>query len=165
MSEHLHERIQCKTIFATHYHELTQLADEFASVRNFNVVVKEVGERILFLHRLQPGGADRSYGIDVGRLAGLPAEVIARARALLAILEGEQIVAALSGRSASKPFAQRPVDQLALFSTAEIHPVLARLREMDTNSMTPLEALATLAHLATNARLDPVTSTGRQVAE
>jgi DNA mismatch repair protein MutS len=98
VSEHLHERIGCKTVFATHYHELTQLADEFASVRNYNVEVKERGERILFLHRLKPGGADRSYGIEVGRLAGLPRPVIERARALLALLEGEQIVAALGGK-------------------------------------------------------------------
>ena len=97
VSEHLHERIGCKTVFATHYHELTQLADEFASVRNYNVDVRESGDRILFLHRLKPGGADRSYGIEVGRLAGLPQPVIARARALLKLLEGEQIVAALSG--------------------------------------------------------------------
>ena len=79
VSEHLHERIGCKTVFATHYHELTQLADEFASVRNYNVDVRESGDRILFLHRLKPGGADRSYGIEVGRIAGLPQPVIARA--------------------------------------------------------------------------------------
>ena len=78
-------------MFATHYHELTQLADELVAVRNYNVDVKEVGEKILFLHRLKPGGADRSYGIEVGRLAGLPAPVIARARALLALLESEQL--------------------------------------------------------------------------
>ena len=98
VSEHLHARVGCKTVFATHYHELTQLADEFEAVRNFNVAVREAGDRILFLHRLQPGGADRSYGIEVGRLAGLPAPVIARARELLKVLESEQLVPAVPGR-------------------------------------------------------------------
>ncbi|HEX6535780.1 MAG TPA: DNA mismatch repair protein MutS, partial [Gemmatimonadaceae bacterium] len=71
VSEHLHDRTGCKTVFATHYHELTQLADELVSCRNYNVVVREVGDEVLFLHKLAPGGADRSYGIEVGRLAGL----------------------------------------------------------------------------------------------
>jgi DNA mismatch repair protein MutS len=93
-------------VFATHYHELTQLADELDAVRNYNVAVREVAgpnggaPQVLFLHRLQPGGADRSYGIEVGRLAGLPAPVLARAREVLALLEGEgaQMASAL-GRS------------------------------------------------------------------
>src|SRR5262249_24486455 len=104
VSEHLHDGLGCKTVFATHYHELVQLADELVALRNYNVAGKEAGEKILFLHRLQPGGADRSYGIEVGRLAGLPPAVITRARALLALLEGEQIVASLSGnRAAASP--------------------------------------------------------------
>jgi DNA mismatch repair protein MutS len=70
VSEHLHDHIGCKTVFATHYHELTQLSDELEGMRNYNVAVREVGDAILFLHRLQPGGADRSYGIEVGRLPG-----------------------------------------------------------------------------------------------
>src|SRR2546428_12889659 len=71
VTECLHNSIGCKTIFATHYHELTQLTEELEHVRNFNVAVREVGEEIVFLHRLQPGGADRSYGISVGPLAGV----------------------------------------------------------------------------------------------
>ncbi len=160
VSEHLHERIGCKTVFATHYHELTQLADEFVSVRNYNVEVRESGERILFLHRLKPGGADRSYGIEVGRLAGLPKPVIARARALLKLLEGEQIVAALSGKaSAASRGARAPVDQLGLFAPEFPHPVVERLREIDPNTLTPLEALALLAQLAAEARAEPGTAT------
>src|SRR4029079_7004056 len=89
VSEFLHDLLGCKTVFATHYHELTQLADELVAVRNYNVQVREVGDQILFLHRLQPGGADRSYGIEVGKLAGLPEPVIARARDVLSLLEGE----------------------------------------------------------------------------
>jgi DNA mismatch repair protein MutS len=156
VSEHLHERIGCKTVFATHYHELTQLADEFVSVRNYNVEVRESGERILFLHRLKPGGADRSYGIEVGRLAGLPKPVIARARALLKLLEGEQIVAALSGKaSAASRVPRAPVDQLGLFAPDVPHPVVERLREIDANTLTPLEALALIAQLAAEARAEP----------
>jgi DNA mismatch repair protein MutS len=158
VSEHLHERIGCKTVFATHYHELTQLADEFASVRNYNVAVRENGDRILFLHRLKPGGADRSYGIEVGRLAGLPKPVIARARALLKLLEGEQLVAALSGKvGAAQRAPQAPVDQLGLFAADLPHPVVERLRGVDPNTLTPLEALALLAQLVAEARAEPGT--------
>ncbi|MFI5232148.1 MAG: DNA mismatch repair protein MutS [Gemmatimonadales bacterium] len=156
VSEHLHERIGCKTVFATHYHELTQLADEFTSVRNYNVEVRESGDRILFLHRLKPGGADRSYGIEVGRLAGLPKPVITRARALLKLLEGEQLVAALSGKAGIAARAPRPSgDQLGLFGSEPPHPVVERLRDMDVNTITPLEALALLAQLTVEARAEP----------
>ena len=156
VSEHLHERIGCKTVFATHYHELTQLADEFVSVRNYNVDVRESGDRILFLHRLKPGGADRSYGIEVGRLAGLPQPVIARARALLKLLEGEQIVAALSGKAGIAARAPRAdTDQLGLFGPERTHPVVERLREIDVNTLTPLEALALLAQLTAESRAEP----------
>ncbi|MCC7002974.1 MAG: DNA mismatch repair protein MutS [Gemmatimonadaceae bacterium] len=163
VSEHLHERVGCKTVFATHYHELTQLADEFVSVRNYNVAVQEVGERILFLHRLKPGGADRSYGIEVGRLAGLPAPVIARARALLRVLEGEQLVPALGGavRAGSAAgvatgsgarSAPLPADQLGLFGAALPDPIVERLKGVDANALTPMQALALLADLSADAR-------------
>jgi DNA mismatch repair protein MutS len=168
VSEHLHERVECKTVFATHYHELTQLADELSAVRNFNVAVQEVGEKILFLHRLRPGGADRSYGIEVGRLAGLPAPVIARARALLRVLESEQLVPALGTApttantehtedSASRrqrragPDSMRNggavPDQLGLFARPTPHPVVERLRTLDPDSLTPRQALEILAEL------------------
>jgi len=118
--------------------------------------VRESGERILFLHRLRPGGADRSYGIEVGRLAGLPQPVIARARALLKLLEGEQIVAALSGRAGIAARAPRSSgDQLGLFASDLPHPVVERLREIDVNTLTPLEALALLAQLSADARVEP----------
>ena len=170
VSEHLHERVGCKTVFATHYHELTQLADEFVSVRNYNVAVQETGERILFLHRLRPGGADRSYGIEVGRLAGLPAPVIARARALLKVLEGEQLVPALGsvatgaalgaapgaapavgGAAKSRRAAPAP-DQFGLFTVVVPDPLVLRLQGVDTDALTPLQALALLADLAADAR-------------
>jgi DNA mismatch repair protein MutS len=154
VSEHLHERVGCKTIFATHYHELVQLADELVAVRNYNVGVREVGDQILFLHRLQPGGADRSYGIEVGRLAGLPTAVITRAREVLALLEGEaeHLVPALApaGRGVRTPRAA-DADQLALFGLAP-HAVVDRLRQIDANTLTPLAALQLVAELADQAR-------------
>lgn len=166
VSEHLHDRVGCKTVFATHYHELTQLANELVAVRNYNVAVREAGEEVLFLHRLQPGGADRSYGIEVGRLAGLPAPVIARARALLRLLEGEDLAAALTMETAGTAetaeaairrgrrrggAAEREKAQLGLFGT-EPHPLLKHLATLDTNQMTPMEALTKLATLVEEAR-------------
>src|SRR2546428_9031356 len=93
VTECLHNSIGCKTIFATHYHELTQLTEELEHVRNFNVAVREVGEEIVFLHRLEPGGADRSYGIHVGRLAGLPAPAVTPGWQVLQLVEAGPNVA------------------------------------------------------------------------
>jgi DNA mismatch repair protein MutS len=158
VTEHLHSVTGCKTVFATHYHELAQLADELDGVRNFNVSVREVADRVLFLHRLEPGRADRSYGIEVGRLAGLPDAVLQRAREVLRQLEGEQWAAALGasragGSPAGRPGTRRadPGDQLPLFSPA-VHPIVAKLATIDPNSMTPLDALTLLAALAQDAR-------------
>jgi DNA mismatch repair protein MutS len=161
VSEHIHNAVGCKTIFATHYHELVQLADELEAVRNYNVGVREVGDHVLFLHRLQPGGADRSYGIEVGKLAGLPEAVIARARDVLRLLEGEaerMVPTLTSGTPAGVRGSRRagvpaaPTDQLGLFAPALPHPVVERLRETDVNSLTPLAALQLLAELAERAR-------------
>jgi DNA mismatch repair protein MutS len=144
VTEHLHNVVGCKTIFATHYHELTRLADELVAVRNYNVSVREVGDRILFLHRLQPGGADRSYGIEVGRLAGLPDSVVARARSTLRELERS------TSRSGVDAGRAAPADQLPLFAHAE-HPVLQRLRDIDPDATTPRQALDMLAELVREA--------------
>ncbi|HVH67353.1 MAG TPA: DNA mismatch repair protein MutS [Gemmatimonadales bacterium] len=140
VTEFLHSTIGCKTIFATHYHELTQLTEELAHARNFNVAVREAGEEIVFLHRLEPGGADRSYGIHVGRLAGLPASVVERAWQVLALLEAGHHVA----HKAPPP---RPdADQLGLFGpSGSAHPILSELGRLDVNALSPLEALNRLA--------------------
>lgn len=151
VSEHLHNAVGCKTIFATHYHELTQLADNLVAVRNYNVQVREVGDQVLFLHRLQPGGADRSYGIEVGRLAGLPPTVLRRATELLRLLEAEQIVPR-SGRASAVPTSSAD-DQLALFGTAT-HPAVERLRNVEPNTMTPIQALEMLAQLVDEVKRD-----------
>jgi len=148
VSEHLHNKLGCKTIFATHYHELTQLADNLEAVRNYNVQVREVGDQVLFLHRLQPGGADRSYGIEVGRLAGLPKPVIDRAKELLRSLEAEQIVPR-SKRASGQ--ARITGDQLALFGAA-IHPVIEELKRLEPNTITPLQALEMLSRLVDEAK-------------
>lgn len=170
VSEHLHDEVGCKTVFATHYHELTQLADELPAVRNFNVRVREVGDQVLFLHTLDPGGADRSYGIEVGRLAGLPAPVLQRARTLLRQLEGGHLIGGSSAPAKSgarRAGGAKAADgQFGLFASGtsdagtatEVavqtvpHPVVDSLRGMDPNTMTPLQALETLARLVSDAQ-------------
>jgi len=151
VTEHLHEHIGCKAIFATHYHELTQLADRFAGVTNLNVAVREVGDDIVFMRRLETGGADRSYGIQVARLAGVPRSVIDRARELLIELEGthSQGGEGLGRKSARQPAAALGIDQLALFAPAPPadHPVLRRLRDLTLDQITPIEALNLLDEL------------------
>jgi DNA mismatch repair protein MutS len=147
VTEQLHERNGAKTIFATHYHELTQLADLLPSLVNFNVAVREAGQDIVFLHHLRPGGADRSYGIEVGRLAGLPKEVLARAREILLELEGAHSGGGigLGRRGAGRPASAPPADQLSLFHMPD--PVVERLRALDVDALTPLQALNLLAEL------------------
>jgi len=140
VTEHLHDRIGCKTIFATHYHELTQLTETLHHSRNWNVAVKEAGHDIVFLHRVEPGGTDRSYGVHVARLAGLPNDVVSRAREILALLESGHHVA---GKSPPMP---PDSSQLGLFAP-EGHRVLQEIRELNPEMMTPIEALSRLVEL------------------
>jgi DNA mismatch repair protein MutS len=146
VTEHLHEKVGAKTIFATHYHELTQLADLLPALVNCNVAVREVGDDIIFLHRLQVGGADRSYGIEVGRLAGLPPVVVARAREILRELEGAHSGGGEGLGRFGRHGPELRREQLSLFAPAE-HPAVDRLRKADINSLTPLQALNLLAEL------------------
>ena len=128
---HNHPQLRAKTLFATHYHELTQLADLLPGVRNYNVAVSEADGRVVFLHKIIPGGADRSYGIHVGQLAGLPRPVVQRADEILHQLE------ASSGRAVKiNPLAPK---QLALFP--ETNPLLDELKSIDVNGLSPIEAL------------------------
>ena len=152
VTEHLHEVVGAKTIFATHYHELTQLGELLPAVRNLNVAVRESGEDIVFLRRLEEGGADRSYGIQVARLAGMPAAIVERAKELLAELEGKRTrEGGCPGREgAHRPASATPPGQLSLFAAeAELR---ARLREIDLDNMTPLESMRLLAELQRLAR-------------
>jgi len=148
VTEHLHEKIGAKTIFATHYHELTQLGDLLPGVVNMNVSVREVGEEIVFLRRLEEGGADRSYGIQVARLAGLPGEVIARARELLTELEGTHTSGGegLGRFGAHRPASAPSLDQLSFFAAGD-PPWLKQLRAIDPETMTPKGALELLFDL------------------
>jgi DNA mismatch repair protein MutS len=98
IAEYLHNQVGCRTLFATHYHELAQLADKLPRLRNCNVLVQESGDGIVFLHRIAPGSADRSYGIHVAQLAGVPEEVLERAREVLHELEGRHLEAKPAGR-------------------------------------------------------------------
>jgi DNA mismatch repair protein MutS len=150
VTEHIHERIGAKTVFATHYHELTQIADLLPAAAAYNVAVKEVGDDIVFLRRLERGGADRSYGVQVARLAGLPAEVIERARQILHDLEGVEVGSGRGfGRRGRLP-GSLDRSQLSLFQEPE-SPVLERLRNLTPEEMTPMEALALLVELKRQA--------------
>jgi DNA mismatch repair protein MutS len=118
------------------------------------VAVREAGEQIVFLHRLQPGAADRSYGIEVGRLAGLPGAVIDRARQVLALLEGEHLAEGLAAPGERRGPASRaePVPaQLGLFAAGP-HPLVERIAAIDVNTMTPVQAITALASLVEEAR-------------
>jgi len=140
--EYLHARVRAKTLFATHYFELTDLAEQLSGVKNYHVSVKETGGGIVFLRKVEPGAADRSYGIEVAKLAGLPNEVVTRAREVLAEHEfaEQQATAHLS------PGAVPPPTQLTIFTPLS-QQVLGKLREVDLNRLTPLEALNLLAEL------------------
>ncbi len=143
---HSHPRLGCKTLFATHYHELTALADYLPNVVNFNVSVVEEGGSVTFLHRIVPGGADKSYGVHVGRLAGLPPPVVKRAWELLEDLEAN----AEPGRKLEASQAT-DVPQLPLWPAAD-SALIEELNKLDITDMTPLEALNKLYELQQHAR-------------
>ena len=164
VSEHLHDRVGCRTMFATHYHELMQLPEKLAHARNLNVAVRETNGGIVFLHRLEPGGTDRSYGVHVAELAGLPAAVVQRAREVLVTLEtGHRVV---PGSPAVDPDPAQP----SLFDPGPVPPpdrdpgrratapgrpehdrraaaLALHLRGLDPDTMTPIQALQELARI------------------
>ena len=146
---HNHPRLGCKTLFATHYHELTQLADSLPRVRNHNVAVSEEKGNVVFLRRIVPGGADKSYGVHVARLAGLPSGVINRAWDVLRDLENGALDGsrAVAGRRRTR--APAP-EQLSLLGPTSL--VLEELSSLDLASMTPLEAINKLYELQEKAR-------------
>src|SRR5579885_3131977 len=143
--EYIHARARAKTLFATHYHELTELADQLEGVRNLRVSVKEAGDRIIFLRKVEPGRADRSYGIEVARLAGLPLPVIERAREVLTLHETteHEVTEELSGAQAARPAA--PV-QIQLFEPVG-HHIAERIRGLKIDELRPIEALQLLSEL------------------
>jgi len=151
VAEYLAE-LGCRTLFATHYHLLNDLARSHKNVRNYRVAVKEQGDRVIFLHRLMEGGTDRSYGIHVARMAGVPPPVVARATEILRELER-------NGARSRRDFAERALPikerhrqlQLTLFE-AEPDPVVEELTKLELETMSPIEALLKLHELQRRAR-------------
>ncbi|HUF75734.1 MAG TPA: DNA mismatch repair protein MutS [Longimicrobiales bacterium] len=152
VTEHIHEHVGAKTIFATHYHELTQLGDQLSGVKNMNVSVREVGDQIVFLRRLVDGGADRSYGIHVARLAGMPMAIVERARELLEELEGTHTSGGegLGRHGRHRPRSEAPKEQLSMFQVE--HPLVRRLRALNPDDLSPNEALQILYELGSGTR-------------
>lgn len=152
ITEWLHDEIKCRTLFATHYHELVDLENTRPHLRNANVAVREHGGEIAFLHRIAPGGADQSYGIHVAKLAGVPAPVLARATEILKFLESQHVAdASADGRSTERRGPTRKVKsgralQGSLFASLP-DPILAELRELDPRVIDPAAAIALLARL------------------
>ncbi|MGP8338080.1 MAG: MutS-related protein, partial [Methanosarcinaceae archaeon] len=154
--EYIHNkgRVGIRSLFATHYHQLTDLADTLKRVKNYHVAVKEDGHELVFLRKIMPGASDRSYGIHVARLAGVPHKVTKRANEILHDIENESVMSNEQdnrGRTRSKNNAR--YTQLILFDSDDTkdynksHPVLDELDNMDINGMTPLDALNALNEL------------------
>jgi len=139
--EDIHQRIRARTLFATHYHELTELADQLPGVHNLHVSVKEAGDQVIFLRKVEPGRADRSYGIEVARLAGLPIPVIERARDILALHERSQ-------HAVTEELTPHPAGpmQIQLFEPVN-HTIADRIRNLKIDELRPIEALQLLNDL------------------
>jgi DNA mismatch repair protein MutS len=146
VAEHLHQApgLGCRTLFATHYFELTELEEEFPRIRNYQVMVREWNGKIVFLHQVMPGSSEHSYGVAVARLAGLPESVLRRAREVLARLE------------LSRPAGLKTTAQASLFEQpaedTKLNALAEGLAGLDLEAMTPLQALAKLAELKQSLR-------------
>ena len=145
--EHIHQRIRARTLFATHYHELTELADQLAGIRNLHVSVKEAGDQVIFLRKVEPGRADRSYGIEVARLAGLPVLVIERAREILDLHERSE-------QAVTEELTPRPsaATQIQLFEPVN-HQIAERIRNLKLDELRPIDALQVLNELQRELKL------------
>jgi DNA mismatch repair protein MutS len=151
IAEYVHSnRLGARTLFATHYHELTGLADLHDGICNYHILVREWNDEILFLRKMVPGGADKSYGIQVGRLAGLPPEIIRRAKEVLKELEEKSWDTPIHVHRSQQPdlFFPLPQDEKEQIT----HPVVEALREIDPLNMTPIQAIQILADLSRKAK-------------
>jgi DNA mismatch repair protein MutS len=148
LTEYLHERIGAKTLFATHYHELNELAELYPRIRNYKVDVREYGDKVIFLHKVMPGFADHSYGIQVAQMAGLPEELTDRAKKILKNLEGTELSASGEGSKEEKRRIGSPEVQMTLFEIKD-DALRTELAKLDLEKMTPLEAMQRLAELKT----------------
>jgi DNA mismatch repair protein MutS len=144
ITEHLATRLKCRTLFATHYHELTELAELFANVRNLNVAVREWMDEVVFLHRILPGGTDKSYGIHVAKLAGIPKSILTRSNEILEELESTFAQEA-TGERLARHKTKEP-DRDALF-VQKHKTVLDKLATTDVNNLTPIEAINLLSQI------------------
>jgi DNA mismatch repair protein MutS len=152
LTEYLHERIGAKTLFATHYHELNELAELYPRIKNYKVDVREYGDKVIFLHKVMPGFADHSYGIQVAQMAGLPDEVTERAKTILKNLEGSELSVGggVEGQRNKAKMKQGRLAggemQMTLFELKD-DALREELRKLDVENLTPLEALQKLAEL------------------
>ena len=151
-----------KTLFATHYHELTELEGAIAGVVNYCIAVKEQGDNIVFLRKIVRGGADKSYGIQVAKLAGVPESVIARAKELVEELSDADItsqareIAKLNSNITQRKAVAKPdevdLNQLSIFDTVKDDDIIRELKELELSTMTPIDALNTLYRLQTKLK-------------
>jgi len=144
LTEYINNKVQAKTLFATHYHELTKLEEKFTGIKNFSIAVQEEGDHIVFLHKIIAGGADRSYGIQVAKLAGLPEELISRAKAILNNLE-------LDIYQQNLNIPTKKVEVIKADVKKEVYPVIESLLKMDLLNLTPIQALNLLYELQNQA--------------
>jgi len=153
ITEYLHESpyVSAKTIFATHYHELNELAELFPRIKNYKVDVREYGDKVIFLHKVTPGYADHSYGIQVAQMAGLPLAVTKRAKEILANLEGKELTPADEKKAKIRKHIEENYYQLNLFE-AQPDPIHKAISDLDINAMTPLEALIKLQELKSKSK-------------
>jgi DNA mismatch repair protein MutS len=150
LTEYLHEKVGARTLFATHYHELNELADLFPRIKNFKVDVREYGDKVVFLHKVTAGFADHSYGIHVARMAGLPDEVTERATSILKNLEGSGLSVHEETRGKKKGRIRTGEIQMTLFELKD-DPLRAEILRLDVDTMTPLDALKAVADLKKRA--------------
>ena len=146
ITEYLHDVTGCRTMFATHYHELTQLTQSLKECVNWNVAVREDADDVIFLHKIVPGSADKSYGIHVAQLAGVPRTVLDRAKVILRTLESDHVDESGRTRLPERRTKRKNEKQLALFEEEE-HPIIDELRQMKVDQMTPMAALTELHRL------------------
>ncbi|MCJ7779056.1 MAG: hypothetical protein MUP16_12180, partial [Sedimentisphaerales bacterium] len=138
ITEHIANKIKCRTLFATHYHELTELAELFANVKNCNVAVREWADEVVFLHKILPGGTDKSYGIHVAKLAGVPKPIVERSKEILEELEAAFAKEATSRHLAKHKTKKPPQDILFV---QKHKSVLEKLSSTDVNNLTPIDAI------------------------
>jgi DNA mismatch repair protein MutS len=153
ITEHIANKIKCRTLFATHYHELTELAELFANIKNCNVAVREWMDEVVFLHKILPGGTDKSYGIHVAKLAGIPKPILERSKEILAELETTFQKEAAGSHLAKHKTKAPDADMLFV---QKHKPVLDKLASVDVNNLTPIEAINLLNQIKNDLKADEV---------